>query len=58
MVTECKTCKHRIFDPLWGEFKCEVYQHRLYNLVGVESCGKYEKGEAKTSKKQHDLDEN
>lgn len=39
----CKECTNAIFDEIWGEYKCKVYQHVIYEVEDAEDCGKYKK---------------
>lgn len=49
-MCECKNCKHGIFDPVWGEYKCRVRQHRIYKKPSIDICELYEKGTPTESK--------
>lgn len=40
----CKTCKHAIFDPLWGDYKCSKTQRRVTDDEFRNGCDEYEKG--------------
>lgn len=54
----CTTCANAIFDKLWGEYKCKLYQHRIYNSDVIMSCVDYKKGTPAESKKnEEDEDE-
>lgn len=50
----CKTCVNAIFDEHWGEYKCKVFQHRMYLPDDKEDCIEYEKGEPTKTKRQED----
>lgn len=39
----CANCKHAVFDEQWGEYKCKVFERRIYILLGSSECPKYEK---------------
>ena len=52
-MIKCTTCKKAVFDPLWGEYKCSVYQHTIYLPDKVEECPEYKQGEPKETK-DHD----
>ena len=28
----CKDCAHSIFDEQWGEYKCKIAQHVVYDV--------------------------
>lgn len=43
LTNACSTCEHSVFDPLWGEWKCKVLQHRIYHPVATDDCIYYEK---------------
>lgn len=51
-MENCKNCSHAIFDPLWGEYKCEVRRTILYILLDADECSSYDKrtGEIRVSK--------
>lgn len=40
MDINCKNCKHAIFDPVWGEYKCSVLHIRVYDTER-EDCTHY-----------------
>lgn len=52
-MKDCKTCENRIFDEQWGEHKCTVYKHRIYDVDKYIDCpshkSKNTKGEEKTN---------
>ena len=50
MAENCKTCKHSIFDEIWGDYKCKVNHLVIYNVDDVNDCVYYEKGKPKISK--------
>ena len=35
---KCKECAHAVFCPSWGEYKCLLYQHRVYFPEMSRSC--------------------
>ena len=40
-MTDCKNCTNcanAIFDEVWGEYKCTVLKHRIYDLNMYTSC--------------------
>lgn len=41
-MSNCKNCKHSLFDILWGEYKCDVDEHVLYILLDAEECPNFE----------------
>lgn len=43
MNNNCKNCKHSIFDPLWGEYKCVYHASIMYILLDEQDCPNYEK---------------
>lgn len=53
----CTTCANAIFDALWGEYKCKLYQHRIYNSEAIISCVDYKKSTPTESKKNKESDE-
>jgi hypothetical protein len=46
----CETCEHAIFDPLWGEYKCDEHKIFVPDTEKYSSCPKHEKGEPKLTK--------
>lgn len=46
----CRQCEHCIFDPLWGEFKCEERQTILYILLHADECYAFEESKTKELK--------
>lgn len=44
----CKNCASYIFDEKWGEYKCKVYQHRIYDIDRYIDCRDH-------TKKQEDI---
>lgn len=39
-MTPCQTCSNGVFDPVWCEYKCLVYETRVR---GVMCCDDYKK---------------
>ena len=39
----CKNCEHCLFDPHWGEYKCEKRQIVLYVLLHEDECSDFNK---------------
>lgn len=46
----CETCLNAIFNELWGEYKCKVYQHTVYFPEELTGCKDYKKGTPSISK--------
>lgn len=42
-MENCKTCKHSVFDPTWGEYKCKSRGTRIYILLNSSECPEYKK---------------
>ena len=34
----CKDCEHSIFCPTFGEYKCSLYEKRIYFPKLIRSC--------------------
>lgn len=49
-MSNCKDCVHSVFDEVWGEYKCKVHKHRIYNLDKHADCGFYAKDPSKKGK--------
>lgn len=49
-MSSCRNCGNAVFDPVWGEYKCTVYEHVIYDLDNYLDCKSYEKGEPTESK--------
>lgn len=43
-MENCTTCKHAVFDALWGEYRCAVRGTRLYIMLDSSECTEYKKG--------------
>lgn len=60
-MSKCESCRHAIFDEVWGEHKCLVRKVRTTDAGNVESCALFmeKKGVKKDtevrekSKKEH-----
>lgn len=37
-MNDCRNCGHRIFDEVWGEYKCKLHEHRIYDLDKYIDC--------------------
>lgn len=46
---KCSNCEKAIFDAVWGEYKCSVYE-RLATKMEIVNCKAYKKGSPKQSK--------
>lgn len=33
MESNCTTCKHAVFDEMWGEYKCKERHIRVYDIL-------------------------
>ena len=49
----CVTCAKAIHDSVWGDFKCSVYQHYVYDNQ-IANCKEYKKGTPMESKDNAD----
>ena len=49
-MDKCSECVHAIFDPLWGEYKCEILKTVAPGPSGVIGCKDYKKGQPKVTK--------
>lgn len=38
-AARCDQCAHAIFDPDFGEWKCLIYQHVVYEMGSVDALG-------------------
>lgn len=57
-MKNCKTCANAIFESRWGELKCKVLQHKIYNPASITECANYEKGKhTKSAKKEDEFDD-
>lgn len=50
-MSTCKNCANRVFDEQWGEYKCTVYEHRIYDVDKYLDCKNHkpDKKEEKTN---------
>jgi hypothetical protein len=46
----CKTCKHAIFDPLLGDYKCSKMRRYVTDDEFRNGCDEYVKGTPTDSK--------
>lgn len=37
-MNDCTNCANAIFDETWGEHKCKVYEHRIYDVDKYVDC--------------------
>lgn len=37
----CNTCKHGVFCPIWGEYKCVAQGKTIYNASNLLICDDY-----------------
>lgn len=51
-IRNCSSCRHMIFDELWGEYKCLVYQHRIYDVKEIEECDDWLRRQASKDEKK------
>lgn len=54
----CKNCKHCLFDPLWGEYKCEIRQIILYVLMHADDCDDFSKSSSDKIRIAKGIEEN
>lgn len=36
-LVRCDNCKHAVFDAMFGEWKCRVYQRQIVEMNGVDN---------------------
>lgn len=48
----CKTCAYSIFCPSWGEYKCEMKQHRINVNSTKDTCDHYKKNTSKNDERK------
>lgn len=46
-MENCIDCKHSVFDPTWGEYKCKRFERRIYIFLSSSECPEYMKGSEK-----------
>ena len=39
----CSSCSNSIWCPTWAEWKCKVFEKRIYDYATMTSCGNYVK---------------
>ena len=37
-MKDCRSCANRIFNEDWGEYKCKVHQHAIYDMDKYIDC--------------------
>ncbi len=54
-VKNCRTCKHSIFDRIFGEYSCAKSQLRVFPAKKMDGCPNWEKrkGRQRFSKKEY-----
>ena len=53
-MEQCKTCKHALYDEIWGEHKCKLSRHVMYPMdMQPRKCAHYEKGTVEKSKRRY-----
>lgn len=53
----CVTCSNAIRDSVWGDFKCSIHKHYVYDRE-IAGCKKYSKGTPQESKANADYNVN
>ena len=51
----CQTCKHALFNELWGDWKCKIGKHFIWHHV-IE-CPNFVIGEPEVSKEDRYIEE-
>lgn len=41
-MNSCKNCANAIFDEVWGEYKCKVYERYIRNCKKHVDCENHE----------------
>ena len=41
-MNNCTNCANAIFDEVWGEYKCAISQHRIYDVDAHANCENHE----------------
>ena len=49
-MNDCKNCANAVFDEVFGEYKCKIYQRRIRNVDKYIDC-KSHKPKEKEKKK-------
>lgn len=44
MEPNCTNCKNAIFCEAWGEYKCTLFEKRIYNAGDKTPCQHYKTG--------------
>lgn len=54
-VKNCRTCKHSIFDRIFGEYSCAKSKLKVFPAKKMDNCPDWEKRKGKTrfSKKEY-----
>ena len=48
----CAECEHAILDEQWGEYKCKVVQHKIYEPNRKVACKDYKHGKPEIKKEE------
>ena len=51
----CETCKHALFNELWGEYKCKIDKHIIWH--DVLDCLNFSIGDPEISKEDRYIEE-
>ena len=46
-MNDCKNCANAVFDEVWGEYKCSVRNHRIYDVDKYIDCENHKPKEKK-----------
>ena len=57
-MSKCSTCGNAIFNALWGEYKCTIRQHVIFQPELYKDCEHYNDGTPKESKENADYEAN
>jgi hypothetical protein len=41
-MSKCESCRHAIFDAVWGEYKCKITKIVMYKTVRRDCSGDFE----------------
>ena len=50
-MNSCKNCANAIFDDVWGEYKCRVYEHRIRDVDRYLDCESHDRKKGKEENK-------
>jgi hypothetical protein len=55
-MAKCATCENAIFDAKYGDYKCSIKEHYIYDHESMVDCKDHKNGTPKESKANADYE--